>query len=297
MRHHHGRIDPASPARVRAPALTSLSLGSYEDLLACEERADLSIAVGTSLCGMNADRVVSTPAAKAPAKALGSVVIGLQRTVTAGALPPPHLARLIRARTRQVLDDSCTLRIFAPCDSVFAALADELALGDTVPSPRGVGTFFQPPALEAAAAAARAEGGLAEGGGSAGAEGEEAPAGYLLRSLRFDAMGRAWAEGGAEMTPLTLDLRDGAAVLIPTGVHAGARGKVDGCDREGHPRIRFHLRVKTFKAPMSLTLGTWWLQAAADGDVAQLPVVNQPAGATDDTSEAAARLRQLAEAY
>lgn len=96
----------------------------FDDLLRCEREADLAIAVGTSLCGMNADRVFISPAqraAKGQKGQLGSVVIGLQRTV--------H-------------DEESTLRIFGRCDHVFAALAKELAL-DVSPA-RSDGNFFVP---------------------------------------------------------------------------------------------------------------------------------------------------------
>merc|ERR1740130_761080 len=99
----------------------------FADLLRCEREADLAIAVGTSLCGMNSDRVV-TSAANRAAKGLqgqfGSVVIGLQRTV---------------------LDETSTLRIFARCDDVFAMLAQELAV-DVLPACAD-GEFFSPAVL------------------------------------------------------------------------------------------------------------------------------------------------------
>merc|ERR1712151_1350642 len=88
----------------------SLREDLMQDLLAYEKAADLTIAVGTSLCGMNADRVVTSPADRAcngQSGQLGSVVIGLQRTVP---------------------DEDSTLRIFGRCDDVLEALAKELAL-------------------------------------------------------------------------------------------------------------------------------------------------------------------------
>merc|ERR1712072_1554936 len=76
---------------------------------------------------MNADRVVTSPAesaAQGEKEQLGSVVIGLQRTV--------H-------------DEVATLRIFGRCDDVLAALAQELAL--EVPPPCQEGNFFSPAVL------------------------------------------------------------------------------------------------------------------------------------------------------
>ena len=72
----HGALH--SPDNPVVPMSGELRSDLFADLLECERQADLLIAVGTSLCGMNADRVVTTAAAKAPKHALGSVIIGLQ---------------------------------------------------------------------------------------------------------------------------------------------------------------------------------------------------------------------------
>jgi len=127
---------------------------------------------------------------------------------------------------------------------------------------------------------------------------------YLLRTLHYDAFGSrllppTWA--AKQIEGCTLDVRDGAQVVIPTGMHAGAKGEVDGTDREGNPRCRFRLKLKRggppngFKAAHMMVLGTWWLQAAADGTVEQLPVVNVPAA--NDSSPAAQRLHGVCDAY
>lgn len=222
----------------------------FSDLLVCEQKADLTIAVGTSLCGMNADRVVTTPAMRAmkgEARQLGSVIIGLQRTV--------H-------------DKDATIRIFAHCDDVFSILADELSLSIADPTPEG--TYFVPEVL-----LGRAE--------------ED----YIFESLQYDAAGRR-AEGGA----MTLDLRDDVQLVIPSGMHAGAKGVVDGpFDREGNVRCRFTLKPKVGKlrAPMQLLLGRWWIQAAVEGSVPMLPVVNEPP--EKDTSPAAQQIRELIRTY
>jgi len=105
----------------------SLREDLFADLLDCEKTADLAIAVGTSLCGMNADRVVQTAAqraAKGVPGMLGSVIVCLQRTV--------H-------------DAEATLRIFARCDDVFAILAEEMQLEVAPEWPSG--TYYVPPVL------------------------------------------------------------------------------------------------------------------------------------------------------
>jgi hypothetical protein len=110
---HGGWFDPSNPV---VPMSGSLREDLFSDLLECERKADLVLAVGSSLCGMNADRLVSTCAKRARRSvpsdpALGSVIVALQRT--------PH-------------DVSSSLRIFSTIDKVFGLLADEmsLAVGD-----------------------------------------------------------------------------------------------------------------------------------------------------------------------
>lgn len=215
----------------------------FADLLDCERDADLAIAVGTSLCGMNADRVVLSTAQRAAKRIsgqLGSVVIGLQRTV--------H-------------DEASTLRIFARCDEVFAALAEELSLNVSPAYPDG--QFFSPQVL-----AGRSE------------------SDYCFQDVPYNAFGER-----SEEVSSRLDVRDDAELVIPSGMHAGAVGVVDGCDREGNIRCRFKLKPKVGKlrAPVMLLLGRWWIQAAVDGAVPLLPIVNKPAD--DDKSHAAECLR------
>jgi len=202
----------------------------HEDLCKCEVEADLSIALGTSLCGMNADCVVTSAAqraAKGQNGQLGSVVIGLQRTV---------------------LDDSSTLRIFGRCDDVLAALAQELSLNVAPALPAG--EYFVPAVL-------------------VGRDETD----YIFSDIPYDDSGVHSSEASS-----TLDLREDIELVIASGMHAGAVGVVDGFDREGNIRAIFKLRPKVGKlrAPVPLLIGRWWIQAAVDGTVPLLPVVNKP---------------------
>jgi len=228
----------------------------YSDLLECERTADLVLAVGTSLCGMNADRIVTTPAeraARGESGVLGSVVVGLQRTV--------H-------------DEDATLRIFARCDDVFELLAAELGLEVAPASPDG--EYFTPAALV----------GLDEDH-------------YVFPGLPYGVDGQRRSDVERAKAPACLrwDLRDEAALVIAGGPHAGAVGVADGLDREGNVRCRFTLKPKVGKlrAPVAMLLGRWWIQAAVEGSVPALPVVNSPA--EGDLSPEAQRLRDLMDAY
>uniref|UniRef100_A0A6U1UMB0 UBP-type domain-containing protein n=2 Tax=Trieres chinensis TaxID=1514140 RepID=A0A6U1UMB0_TRICV len=102
---HGAWYDVSNPV---VPMSGTLRSDLMEWLLEWEQKADLCIAVGSSLCGMNADRVVTTTARKARSGAgFGSAIVSLQRTQ---------------------LDDLASLRIFASCDDVFDLLASELGV-------------------------------------------------------------------------------------------------------------------------------------------------------------------------
>mmetsp|Transcript_27714 Transcript_27714/g.54407 ORF Transcript_27714/g.54407 Transcript_27714/m.54407 type:complete len:414 (-) Transcript_27714:30-1271(-) len=145
-------------------------------------------------------------------------------------------------------DANTTLRIFSRCDDVFRELAREL--GVDVPPPLPEGEFFVPSAL----------------------------AGFGDDDCVFDGIPYNAAGCRATEETISLDLRDGAELVITGGMHTGAVGELDGRDREGNFRCRFRLKPKTGKlrAPVAMLLGRWWVQAAVDGTVPRLPLVNKP---------------------
>jgi NAD-dependent histone deacetylase SIR2 len=81
----------------------------YERLIQWEAAAELTLAMGTSLCGMNADRIAAACAQRhrAMGQGQGLVIINLQRTP---------------------MDSEARLRIFARTDDVFALVAKKLRL-------------------------------------------------------------------------------------------------------------------------------------------------------------------------
>lgn len=99
------RFDPANPGG------NILRDDLFANLLQWEESTDLCLALGTSLSGLNADRIATTPARKYPAG--GLIIVSLQATR---------------------LDDISTLRIFAPLNDVMTLLVEELELPD-MPEP------------------------------------------------------------------------------------------------------------------------------------------------------------------
>lgn len=82
----------------------------FERLQLWTDRSDLTLALGTSLCGMNSDRVARSVAQKFMAGQegmLGLVVVGLQRT--------PY-------------DNVCSLKIYGKMDDVMLLLKEEMKL-------------------------------------------------------------------------------------------------------------------------------------------------------------------------
>eukprot|EP00566_Odontella_aurita_P013253 CAMPEP_0113597410 /NCGR_PEP_ID=MMETSP0015_2-20120614/40988_1 /TAXON_ID=2838 /ORGANISM="Odontella" /LENGTH=472 /DNA_ID=CAMNT_0000505257 /DNA_START=70 /DNA_END=1488 /DNA_ORIENTATION=- /assembly_acc=CAM_ASM_000160 len=113
---HGAWYDPSNPV---VPMDGGLRPDLFKSLLLWEKKADLCIAIGTSLAGMNADRVVRSVSERATSgEGLGSVIISLQQTP---------------------LDELSALRIFGKIDDVMEMLAEELSITQSsVPTWDGV---------------------------------------------------------------------------------------------------------------------------------------------------------------
>jgi len=102
---HGAWFDPSNPV---VPMEGQLRGDLFQWLMDWEEKADVCLALGTSLSGMNADRVVHSTGKRAKkSKSGGAVIVALQRTSQ---------------------DSNASLRIFAKIDDVTRMLAEELAL-------------------------------------------------------------------------------------------------------------------------------------------------------------------------
>lgn len=106
---HGGVFDPSNPVVKMQGSLRS---DLFKDLLLCERKADLVLTLGSSLSGMNSDRLVKTCAERAARPpqgtlAYGSVIVSLQTT--------PH-------------DATSSVRIFATIDRTMQLLAEKLHL-------------------------------------------------------------------------------------------------------------------------------------------------------------------------
>lgn len=102
---HGAWFDPSNPV---VPMDGTLRGDLIQWMLDWEERVDLCLALGTSMVGMNSDRIPVTAAQKAKGgRALGTVIVALQQTQ---------------------YDAESSLRIFAPIDDVMRRLGAELGL-------------------------------------------------------------------------------------------------------------------------------------------------------------------------
>jgi NAD-dependent SIR2 family protein deacetylase len=102
---HGAWFDPSNPV---VQFNESLRTDLFNWMLELEKKTELCLCLGTSLSGMNADRMAKTPAKKfRNGQGLGTVIINLQRT---------HY------------DDACSLRVWAKLDDAFKILAAKLGL-------------------------------------------------------------------------------------------------------------------------------------------------------------------------
>jgi NAD-dependent SIR2 family protein deacetylase len=86
----------------------SLRSDLFEEMTEMEKKIDLCICLGTSLSGMNADRMAWTPAKRfKKSKGNGTIMINLQKTA---------------------IDDSCSVRVWSKIDDAFKILVEKLSI-------------------------------------------------------------------------------------------------------------------------------------------------------------------------
>eukprot|EP00565_Helicotheca_tamesis_P006358 CAMPEP_0185728178 /NCGR_PEP_ID=MMETSP1171-20130828/3617_1 /TAXON_ID=374046 /ORGANISM="Helicotheca tamensis, Strain CCMP826" /LENGTH=399 /DNA_ID=CAMNT_0028396853 /DNA_START=206 /DNA_END=1405 /DNA_ORIENTATION=- len=240
---HGSWFDPSNPV---VPMSGSLRDDLLERLELEQHATDLCLTMGTSLCGMNADSMVEVPAKKAFARrrqaGLGSVIIGIQRTA---------------------MDHLATLRIFAKIDDVMALLAQKLSLH--VPT-----AAYRPSIPSDCIVHGR-------------------PNVFLVPYNHYGTRSTPRLRSQGEKPPvIEWDLSVGARVKLTAGPGEGFEGVIVAtpknskgagdfvseklcyyvrlpCTREGE---RLGQSLKTYK------LGLWWVEAACNGSLGLLPLVN-----------------------
>lgn len=241
---HGAWHDPSNPV---VPMSGELRGDLFEQLLQWEQRTDLTISVGTSMCGMNSDRVFTTVAQRAKHNA--ALPVGSCAHTT--SLKAAPLGGVIIGIQCTQYDDLAALRIFSRIDHVMELLAMELELG--LPAPE-VMSNNSLPRMQVPAAHMR------------GASGDEFAVLYNAHGKRSESGARMW-----------LNLSDGAKVRLVSGPYKNDTGTVVERSSNGDYKIQFMhvLSKKTgVRKPFMRTLGWWWVEAAVSGSVLTIPVVN-----------------------
>jgi NAD-dependent SIR2 family protein deacetylase len=232
---HGDWFDPSNPVVQFSGSLRS---DLFERLLQWEKRTTLCICLGTSLSGMNADRMAETPTEKCdlPRKMHKSRRVSADEIAAAA-----NLGTVIVNLQSTRLDDVCTLRIWAKIDDVWALVAKKLSLA--------ADEFAMPPRPFPAL-----------------------PDGTVYALPRYDANGRRLAADEPD-SDTALDLAVGACIRIahPDASNANAIGEIADPDEAENFVCVFRKKGKLQRV---YTLGRWFIKAALDGDLEQLPIVN-----------------------
>ena len=234
---HGDWYDPSNPV---VQFSGSLRTDLFEQMCEWETSTDLSLVLGTSLSGMNADRMAERPARHCDLpKAHYSRPLSLKELRSASCLGTV-IVNLQRTR----LDARASLRIWAKLDTVFELLAHKL----DIPAAE----LAMPPLVLPLPVT-----------------GDEDV--FLLP--RYSPTTGLKLADEAPDSRFVLDLRDGARVRIahPDASNLNALGVVDGQTPEGHWKI-------AIKRPGKLTrvyvLGRWWIAEAMTGVGHNVPVVS-----------------------
>jgi NAD-dependent SIR2 family protein deacetylase len=258
---HGAWYDPSNPV---VPMTGSLRGDLCEWMEEWEEKTDLCLAMGTSLCGMNADRMVETPSQKLRegCGGLGAVIVGLQQTQ---------------------YDAVSSLRIYAKINLVMALLAKELLL-DVLPNvdynnvnslvPTNAVVNFDREKLTLLVPYDK--------------KGKVLTRCTKTRSSSFSSSTTTTEEEQEQQEEQTWklshltkwDLSNGSKVKVTMGPGKGYIGKITGRDSQGHILIRLPLQREGHKDQgrvwSTYRLGLWWLKTAANGTATRLPIVNVP---------------------
>jgi hypothetical protein len=236
---HGAWYDPTNPV---VPMSGSLRGDLFNDLLEWEEKSDLTLSLGTSMCGMNADRVFTTVSEKSISDlksqhikinddsntSLGGVIVGIQKTQ---------------------YDNLACLHIFARIDQVMELLLHALDLPP--PSPNFI--YYNP---------------------NISSKYKLGPDKFISR---YNRKGYLCAD---DESGVCLDLSPNNIVRMVSGPYKGDKGRVVGKLSEGHYKLEFehtldYRRGETVDPYKRVCiLGSWYVEAAIRGSLPEIPVVS-----------------------
>jgi len=236
---HGAWFDPSNPV---VPMSGHLRTDLCEDLETHVEHADLVLAMGTSLCGMNADRVVEGAARRCidDGAGEGSVIVGFQRTA---------------------MDNLASLRIYARIDEVMLLLAMEMEL----PTP---GRHVAAPVIPINSRIPGAT------------SGKLCVHKFLVPYDRTTGALLSPAKAAIKANWMVWNLSQGTAIKLTDGPGKGFVGKirVAPTSRECAYCTEFPSTREGSKqfgrGRCIYAMGDWWIHAACAGTVPSLPVVN-----------------------
>jgi len=247
---HGAWFDPSNPV---VPMSGSLRTDLFNDLLRWEKDVDLCLVLGTSLCGMNADRIVVSAAnsfQKSGRKVGGAVIVGLQSTK---------------------MDHVASVRIFATIDDMMRLLAKKLNMTNDFKAPSTM-DYLEPESSEA--------------GHFAGHKNSTNVEDVFF--LPYDSRsGKRNGDGKLAQ----FDFRENAFVRINGGPNNGSVGFVNGKNKQGHYKMTFflspHFSLKSSRNkenqsfegkisrkphPFTCVMGRWWVGAAKCKSILAMPV-------------------------
>jgi hypothetical protein len=246
---HGAWFDPSNPVVKMSGELRS---DLFADLLQMESKADMCLTLGTSLSGMNADRVAQAVATRhAKGVGHGLVVVNLQRTQ---------------------MDSQCSLRVWGLLDNVIARVTERaIELKHAAGMPH---SLIQPTLV-------------GEGAANSCAEAAAAEKTRNLDSTMVVPYGLDGHKLPAGVAPRELNVADDATIVVTCGPYAGCVGVVRGRDRANNVDLTVTVAVnkKGFMARVPMKLGHWWLDAGRRGAVARLPIANPDPAAGSDAED------------
>jgi len=263
---HGGWFDPSNPVVAMSGGLRS---DLFEDLLNLEKETDFVIAVGSSLCGMNADRLVKSSAQRA--RLYRNSTNKKKTSTNADENSGAEYGSVIISLQKTVHDHNSSLRIFALIDDVFKLLAEELNLQQ----------------LDRRAEEEEEEGEVNSKIQNNKVDGNEVVVEedqttflipYDINGNRIDDKTTTTTTTTTNKKMMRLDLSDGAELFISGGPDEGAKATVMGRNKDGHYRISVERKFKKGSQRAfteTRLLGKWWPLNAMDGDVEYIPVVNR----------------------
>jgi hypothetical protein len=237
----HGSLhDPSNPI---VPYEGSLRDDLYAWMCEWRSKADLCLAIGTSLSGFNVDSVPEQVAERQQAAAAAKAAQAAVGSIAAEATDRDGCLGLVLINLQQTpYDASCSLRLFCKADEAMAMLAEELGLDETAAQIEQQQQQLLPPECVIEEDVFRI------------------PFDHDGVPLRAAAPLEKWS---------VLDLRIGKSVRLTGGPYSGDVGVITGKNACGHYSMRLSDSINpTFnvkRRPFTLWLGGWWLRELCGG--------------------------------